>query len=358
MQRPAIGMIAALALAAPATAQDDLPPDATDMTALAEQVPPQKWYPTDYRDVRIAAEAQVAEAPRDRRTFVADCATGGGICFDPVDPLPLRINPDESDPAVWRYGNLALLVSRLRQDLVAAGYPDAIFTKPLAAYERTLVEAAATDGTIASNIEIAAARELTAAIEARRLKRNAELPRVLGYDEAAAVIYAVVLRSVGPSARSFPVGRKIGREEQLVLRPGDRVVLTQAGKVRTLTGPGKFAVADTGNGGVAMVASATPRRATGAVRGDYKPGTVFQTSPPSGEVLMVSAFAFKICQRKNADPWDRFKCRWNEIETGVPKPLSGRFVYQVKWPDGTVRKGTREFAPADDGAVTFTKVGS
>ncbi|WP_144037942.1 hypothetical protein [Sphingopyxis sp. KK2] len=357
MKRRGIGVVAALALAAPAAAQDDLPPDATDMAALAEQVPPQKWYPADYRDVRIAAEAQIAEAPRDRQTFVGNCATGGGLCFDPVDPLPLRINADESDPAVRRYGDIALSVARLRQNLVAAGFPDAVFARPLAAYERKLVEAAAPDGTVANDIEIAAARELTTAIEADRLKRASELPRMLGYDEAAAVIYAVVVRSVGPSARTYPVGRKLGREEQLVLRPGDRVEIVRAGKVRTLAGPGKFAVGDTGS---AMVASPAPRRgpATAAVRGDYRPGIVFQTSPPSGEVLMVSAFAFKLCQRKNADPWDRFKCRWNEIETGVPKPLSGRFVYQVKWPDGTVRKGTREIAPAEDAAVTFKKVGS
>ena len=77
---------------------------------------------------------------------------------------------------------------------------------------------------------------------------------------------------------------------------------------------------------------------------------------------MINAFAFKVCTRKKPDPWDRFACKWNEIETGVDQTLSGRYVYQVKWPDGTVHKGTREIVPSYDDepkvTVTFKKTGS
>ena len=89
---------------------------------------------------------------------------------------------------------------------------------------------------------------------------------------------------------------------------------------------------------------------------------IVRTSPPLGEVLMINAFAFKVCTRKKPDPWDRFACKWNEIETGVDQTLSGRYVYQVKWPDGTVRRGTREIVPSYDDepkvTVTFKKTGS
>ncbi|WP_411339190.1 hypothetical protein V6U71_14885 [Sphingopyxis sp. J-6] len=90
---------------------------------------------------------------------------------------------------------------------------------------------------------------------------------------------------------------------------------------------------------------------------------IVRTSPPGGEVLLVNAFAFKVCTRRLPDPWDRFKCKWTEIETGAQKQLSGRYVYQVKWPDGTVRKGTRDIVPnyedeAVAAVVTFKKVGS
>ncbi len=91
-------------------------------------------------------------------------------------------------------------------------------------------------------------------------------------------------------------------------------------------------------------------------------GVTLATVPAAGEVLLINAFAFKVCMRKQADPWDRFACKWNEVETGIARPLSGRFVYQVRWPDGTVRKGTREIIAGQNGAaastVTFKKTGS
>lgn len=89
---------------------------------------------------------------------------------------------------------------------------------------------------------------------------------------------------------------------------------------------------------------------------------IVKTAPPGGEVLLVNAFAFKVCTRRVADPWDRFKCKWAEIETGAEKPLSGRYVYQIRWPDGVIRKGTRDIIPQFDSdeavTVTFKKVGS
>ncbi|ALJ14556.1 hypothetical protein [Sphingopyxis macrogoltabida] len=106
-----------------------------------------------------------------------------------------------------------------------------------------------------------------------------------------------------------------------------------------------------------MAAPSRPR--LGAVRSPPAPGVKFRTEPPAGELWMISAFAFKVCVRKQPDPWDRFACKWNEVETGVTRNISGRFVYQVRWPDGTVRKGTREVAPASGSTpVTFKKVGS
>lgn len=117
---------------------------------------------------------------------------------------------------------------------------------------------------------------------------------------------------------------------------------------------------------IAARASCSAEKAAGAIltRGIVaalpapRPGVTVATQPAAGEVLLISAFAFKVCTRKQPDPWDRFQCKWNEVETGVKKPLSGRFVYQVKWPDGTVRKGTREIAPGPAATVTFRKTGS
>lgn len=359
-----VAMILAMTMtmAMPASAQEDAVPDGSRMAALEAEVPPQTWYPDGYYDVRIAAEAQSAEAPRNKTLFVGACPEGGGLCYDPFDPLPQRINPGEGDPAVRRYGDIALNISRLRQELALTGYPLAVYSGPLADYERKLVETAASTDPTADTSRTEAARTLAATLETLRKRKTPNLPRIIGYDESTALVRAIVTRSAGPSAALYPAGKKLFGNVRLTLKTGDQVELLDARGSRTLRGPGVFAAGDTDVSAASVAAIArpsVPRARGGAVRGGGKPsGIVIQTSPLSGEVLLVSAFAFKICQRKTGDPWDRFACKWNEIETGVARPLSGRFVYQVRWPDGTVRKGTREIAPADTGAVTFKKVGS
>jgi hypothetical protein len=63
----------------------------------------------------------------------------------------------------------------------------------------------------------------------------------LGLSTAAAAD-AIVVRSTGPSATAYPVGRRIAPTERIVLRNGDRVVLVGEGATRTLSGPGNFPV--------------------------------------------------------------------------------------------------------------------
>jgi hypothetical protein len=354
--RAAAALVLLFAGASPVAAQDDMLPDAAAMDALAADVKKRSWYPDGYYDVRLAAEAQVAEAPRSPQAYLTACAEGGN-CFDPVDPLPLRINSDENDPAVRRYGDIALAVSRLRQELKQTGYPTAVYAEPLEAYERTLVGSVA-DGE-AKDVEADAARTLTTAIEANRKRLSPKLPPVIAYDAAAAVVYTVVSRSFGPSAKAYPAGKKLAKGTPIPLRVGDRLELLNAGNSRTISGPGIYKAGDLGPMPTAALPTLAPQTRgvrTGAVRGDGVPRTSFVTSPPNAEVWLVSAFAFRVCQRKKTDPWDRMGCRWTEIQTGANKPLSGRFIYQVRWPDGTVRRGARDIAPSDE--VRFRKVGS
>lgn len=59
---------------------------------------------------------------------------------------------------------------------------------------------------------------------------------------SAALADALVVRSTGPSATSYPVGRRLTPADRIVLRAGDRVVLVGEGATRTLAGPGNFPV--------------------------------------------------------------------------------------------------------------------
>lgn len=55
-----------------------------------------------------------------------------------------------------------------------------------------------------------------------------------------AAAQSMVVRSTGPSASKYPTGAKLKASDRVTLVAGDRVVLMQSGKTRTLSGPGTF----------------------------------------------------------------------------------------------------------------------
>ncbi|HEX8622588.1 MAG TPA: hypothetical protein VF718_11520 [Allosphingosinicella sp.] len=76
----------------------------------------------------------------------------------------------------------------------------------------------------------------------------------------------LVVRSLGPSARSYPPGRAVGENVPLVLKAGDVVTVLAPSGARTLRGPGTFKVA---GGGAAPAFN--PRSRFGAMRGAEVP---------------------------------------------------------------------------------------
>jgi hypothetical protein len=90
----------------------------------------------------------------------------------------------------------------------------------------------------------------------------------------------LVVRSTGPSAATYPVGRRLPDTGRVVLRAGDRVVIVSEAGTRTLAGPGNFPVragAINRQGSratlgryIASGGGGTISR-TGAVRGDATP---------------------------------------------------------------------------------------
>lgn len=120
-----------------------------------------------------------------------------------------------------------------------------------------------------------------------------DLPmRRLGLAAAAAIVavavtgtaaaQSMVVRSTGPSASKYPTGTKLKSSDKVTLVAGDKVVLMQAGKTRTLAGPGTFGATGTlqlsqsmGTTVTRMIAkSPTVRSRGGATRGpDPDPDT-------------------------------------------------------------------------------------
>ncbi|KRB85835.1 hypothetical protein ASE00_03460 [Sphingomonas sp. Root710] len=84
----------------------------------------------------------------------------------------------------------------------------------------------------------------------------------------------LVVRSAGPSAKTYPAGKAIPDTAKIVLKAGDTIVLLDGKGTRTLSGPGTFsatatatAAASTGSTLNALVSGGGERRARiGAVR--------------------------------------------------------------------------------------------
>lgn len=76
----------------------------------------------------------------------------------------------------------------------------------------------------------------------------------------------------------------------------------------------------------------------------YGPFTI-QLVPGNGQLWLINAFAFRVCERKVPDPWDHQACGWTEYLTGDDTMATGRYMYQVGWPGGTVQRGARLLQP-------------
>lgn len=64
-------------------------------------------------------------------------------------------------------------------------------------------------------------------------------------------------------------------------------------------------------------------------------------APGNGQLWMLNAFDFQACEAKKRDPWDHRTCAWSQYVAGDRAPGMGRYMYEVRWPDGKVDRGAR-----------------
>lgn len=104
----------------------------------------------------------------------------------------------------------------------------------------------------------------------------------------AALAETIVIKSGGPSARSYPPGKSIPDNSKLALKAGDSVTILDGRGTRIFKGPGLFATTSstaTDSSFSALLRNTGTRQVrTGAVRGA---GTALQTRPAS--VWLVDA---------------------------------------------------------------------
>ena len=78
-----------------------------------------------------------------------------------------------------------------------------------------------------------------------------------------AAAQSMVIRSTGPSAEKYPTGTRLTSTDRLTLVSGDKLVLIQSGKTRTLSGPGTFSASGTVQASQSMGATVTRMLARG-----------------------------------------------------------------------------------------------
>lgn len=91
----------------------------------------------------------------------------------------------------------------------------------------------------------------------------------------SAAAQSMVVRSTGPSASQYPTGAKLKAGDKLTLAAGDRIVLMQAGKTRTLSGPGTFSAGGSVQGSQTMGSTVSRMLAQGPTmrsRGGFSRG--------------------------------------------------------------------------------------
>lgn len=186
-------------------------------------------------------------------------------------------------------------------------------------------------------------------LASRTLAAAALMAAGLGWSVAAHA-QAVVIRSTGPSAAAYPMGRKLPAGAAVSLKAGDQVtVIDQAGS-RVLSGPGSFRIDNTVNrdagGGAntalaALIARGGARTRTGAVRGDtevpteaVRPDNVWYVDVSRGGTVCI------------ADPAQVVLWRPNRAETGngtlygadnTPAEVTFRAGSAIKlWPVATM----------------------
>jgi hypothetical protein len=84
----------------------------------------------------------------------------------------------------------------------------------------------------------------------------------------AAAADILVVRSTGPSAKSYPPGRRLPESARISLKAGDQLIVLDGRGTRIVRGPGTFAAGASAAGRMASAAPVAGRRARiGAVRG-------------------------------------------------------------------------------------------
>lgn len=281
-------------------------PTAPPAQAQAEAlVPDQPWYPEGYHDLRIAAalHAETFARPASHMVFEdfddPQAKTYDLLDCDLFDDVPEGLDEEEAERA-----QLALDIAQMRRDFATLGYPREVYDQPLLDYERWAL----------TGFQPVWSERLVALLAAYP---DGPPEEFLGPGQTEQEIADLELLINGDMLTALKNEFEVRRQR---LSPELPRIVASGG--------------------------------CGAGESEFE----IRMVPANGELWLINAFAFRVCERKVADPWNHQACSWSQYGEGDNTFASGRYMYEARWPNGTVKRGARvlegSFEEEEDGAET------
>lgn len=154
----------------------------------------------------------------------------------------------------------------------------------------------------------------------------------------------LVVRSTGPSAKSFPPGKRLPESARITLKASDQLIVLDGRGTRVIRGPGTFAAGASAAGRVASAAPAVQRRARiGAVRGIE-----------TGELRPPSIWHVDVARSSNVCVADPAKVTLWRADPGEALMLNvsaaGGRTKQLRWQPGSSTMAWPSDLPVADGS--------
>ncbi|HEX8241568.1 MAG TPA: hypothetical protein VF574_17660 [Allosphingosinicella sp.] len=161
---------------------------------------------------------------------------------------------------------------------------------------------------------------------------------------SAAAADILVVRSSGPSAKSFPAGRRLPETARISLKASDQLIVLDGRGTRIIRGPGTFTAGAPGPGRIASAAPAVQRRARiGAVRG-----------VETGELRPPSLWHVDVARSSNVCVADSSKVTLWRVDAARPITLDiggpGGRTKRLSWQPGSTTLAWPSDLPVADGA--------
>lgn len=175
---------------------------------------------------------------------------------------------------------------------------------------------------------------------------------------SAAAADILVVRSLGPSAKSFPPGKRLAETARLTLKANDQLVVLDGRGTRTIRGPGNF-VAGVAQGSTASAAPTQRRARIGAVRtvggGELRSPTLWHVDVSKSTNFCLADAATLTLWR--ADPAAPATLNITRAGDGTTRRLGWEAGSStLAWPSDLAPRDGAEFRLSWQGAATPTIV--